>query len=229
MTETPGGPPRPTWGNVVRRALFFLFGLFVMALGVALTTRAHLGTSPISAPPYVLSLWGPWTFGQYTFAMLVCFVIVQILLLRRRYEPLQLVQLGTGLAFSFFIDVSMWITPWFDPEPYALQFGQMLLGSVVLGIGVAFQVAPRLTYLPGDGTIVALTRVLPISFPRLKIIFDSTLVAAAAIFSLLTWGELRGVREGTIIAAVLVGLVVGWVMPATRRILAAARALPPGP
>ncbi|HHW83906.1 MAG TPA: YitT family protein [Actinomycetales bacterium] len=228
MHQQPGHPERPDVGNVVRRALVLLFGLFVMAIGIALTTRAHLGTSPISAPPYVVSLWGTWTFGQYTYAMLVGLVVFQILLLRRRYEPVQLLQLVSGLAFSFFVDVGMWITPMFDPATYPLQLGQTLLGSVVLGIGVALQVAPRLTYLPGDGTVVALTKVLPIEFSRMKIIFDSTLVATAVVFALVVWGELRGVREGTIVAAVLVGVVVGRVMPTVRRVMGRIRALPPG-
>ena len=42
--------------DLLKRYLIFLAGLFVNSLGVALITKANLGTSPISSIPYVLSL-----------------------------------------------------------------------------------------------------------------------------------------------------------------------------
>nr|NLD39971.1 YitT family protein [Actinomycetales bacterium] len=232
MTSLPGmpgraGAPRPDVGNLLRRALVLVVGLFLVALGIALITRADLGTSAISAPPYVLSLWGSWTFGQYTFAMLVVLVAFQMVLLRRRYQPIQVLQLAAGLVFSAFIDLAMWITPLLTPDIYVMQLVQLALGIVVLGIGVACQVVPRLTYLPGDGTVVALVLATGVRFSRMKILFDSLLVAIAIALSFVFWGELRGVREGTVAAAVLVGAVVGWVMPGVKRLAGRVGALPP--
>ena len=40
----------------MRRYVSFVFILFVIAFGTSLSIRANLGSSPISAPPYVLSL-----------------------------------------------------------------------------------------------------------------------------------------------------------------------------
>ena len=54
---------------IVKRYIIFLIGLFVNSLGVALITKANLGTSPISSIPYVLSLNYPfrelYNFLQY--------------------------------------------------------------------------------------------------------------------------------------------------------------------
>lgn len=213
-------------GGGLRRSAAFGVGLFVMAIGIALTTRSGLGTTPISAPPYVLSMWGAWTLGGYTFAMLAIFVLIQMLLLRRAYQPVQVLQLAAGAVFSIFIDVGMALTEPFVPPEAWQQWLQVLVGCLILGIGVAFQVAPKVTYIPGDGTAVALHQVTGIRFSRTKIAFDSSLMLIAVAFSFVFWGELRGVGFGTIIAAVLVGLVVGWVMPAVRKLLGPLGALP---
>lgn len=225
MTTPPAGPK--DWGNLSRRAVILAVGLFVMSIGVALTTRAGLGTTAISAPPYVLSLWGSWTFGMYTFAMLILLVVLQMALLRREYRPIQVIQLGAGAVFSAFLDLGMVLTNAFNPTTYLTQWVQVVVGSVVLGVGVALQVAPGLTYLPGDGTVVALAHVTKVRFDRMKIAFDTSLVVIAIIFSFVFWGELRGIREGTVVAAVLVGIVVGWVLPPLRSVLSQLGALPP--
>ena len=40
----------------VRRYVSFIVILFIIAFGTSLSIRANLGSSPISAPPYILSL-----------------------------------------------------------------------------------------------------------------------------------------------------------------------------
>ena len=40
----------------LKRYIIFFIGLYINSLGVALITKASLGTSPISSIPYVLSL-----------------------------------------------------------------------------------------------------------------------------------------------------------------------------
>lgn len=223
----PGMPGDAPLGNILRRTAVFGVGLFVVAFGIAVITRSDLGTSPISAPPFVYSLTGELTFGEATFVMLVAFVVFQVLLLRRRFSPLQFLQLPAGLVFSAFIDVTMWMTAAFEPEIYVLQLVQLLAGILILGLGVAIQVTPRLTYLPGEGIVVALVIATGRPFNYTKVTVDSLLVVVAIGMSFALWGELRGLREGTVIAAVLVGFVVGWIMPYVKRIAARIGALPP--
>lgn len=75
----------------LRRYISFVFILFVIALGTSLSIRANLGSSPISAPPYILSLIPGMslTMGQLTICMHVFFIAVQILLLRKNFEKRQ--------------------------------------------------------------------------------------------------------------------------------------------
>ena len=96
----------------MRRYVSFVFILFVIAFGTSLSIRANLGSSPISAPPYVLSLIPgiPLTMGVIVICMHVLFILIQILLLRRNYELRQLSQILVSFLFGFYTDLTMWLT-----------------------------------------------------------------------------------------------------------------------
>ena len=91
----------------IRRYLILVIGLFIMAFGVALSTKAELGTSPVSCVPYVLSCALPYTMGTLTVAMHIVFIVIQILLLRKDYEPVQLLQLLVAFVFGYFTDFAL--------------------------------------------------------------------------------------------------------------------------
>ena len=96
----------------VRRYASFVVILFVIALGTSLSIRANLGSSPISAPPYILSLVPGvgLSMGQLTICMHVFFIAIQILLLRRDFEKRQFLQIAVSFLFGFYTDLTMWLT-----------------------------------------------------------------------------------------------------------------------
>ena len=194
--------------ELLRRWLFFVLGLLVMAFGVAFSIKGNLGTSPISSVPYVISLFTPLTVGQVTICMHCVFVAVQILLLRKKYEPLQLLQLPVAAVFGYMTDFALWTMRSLSPGSYA---GRLLLcaaGIVLVGVGVSMEVKAKAVVLAGEGVILAICRVTSVKFPKMKVIFDVTLVVIALAVSLLALGRVEGVREGTVAAALCVGFVV---------------------
>ncbi|MDJ1370783.1 hypothetical protein C7K25_05300 [Gulosibacter molinativorax] len=197
--------------SLTLRYLTFLVGLFVMSIGIALSVYALIGTTPISAIPLVMSYATPLSLGFYTVAINVVLFFVQILILRRKFELIQILQIPAAFAFGALCDLSVWLLRGLDGVAegnYLIQVALSVAGSVVLGVGVWLQVTPRVLTLAGDGTAVAIARVTKRPFSSVKILFDSSLVVIAVILSLIFFMELRGVREGTILAAWLVGYVV---------------------
>lgn len=87
---------------VLRRYLLLCAGLAIMAFGVAFSIKASLGTSPISSVPYVVSLFAPLTVGTATIVMHCVFIFLQILILRRNYHPIQLMQLPVAFFFGYY-------------------------------------------------------------------------------------------------------------------------------
>lgn len=194
--------------NLVLRYLTFIVGIFVMSLGIAMTVHAQLGTTPVSAIPLVMSFATPFTIGFYTVAINAVLLLAQILILRRRFEPIQLLQLPAAFVFGGFCDLSVWLLEGFRPEFYLWQALYSIAGSAVLGVGVWLQVTPRVLMLAGDGISAAISQVSGREFGSVKIVIDSLLVATAAVLSLVLLHGLVGVREGTFVSAFLVGWVV---------------------
>lgn len=204
----------------LRRLLLLAAGLFIMAFGVAFSIKAGLGTSPISSLPYVLSLFTPLTVGTATIALHVTLILLQILLLRRRYDPVQLAQLPVALLFGGLTDFSVWALQGINVSAYPARWGLCLVGILLVGVGVSFEVTANIVTLAGEGMVLAVCKVFPVPFGNAKIGFDVTLVVIASALSLIFLGGLYGVREGTVAAAFCVGLVARQVNRSMRRFAA---------
>lgn len=189
-----------------KRCLLLVAGLVIMAFGVAFSIQAGLGTSPISSLPYVLSLFAPLTVGTATIALHITLILLQILVLRRRYDPVQLLQLPVALVFGALTDFSVWALQALTPSTYLMQWMFCIIGILLVGIGVSFEVTANVVTLAGEGMVLALCKAFSLKFANTKVGFDVTLVTLSSILSLLFLGHLAGVREGTVAAAIFVGL-----------------------
>ena len=199
--------------ELIERYATLIVGLFLMSIGIALSIHAQLGITPISCPPYVLSLGLSPTVGQFTIAMHVLFVLIQVAILRRSFPKLQYMQLVMGFLFGFFIDFSVWLTEWMVPEAYWMRVLYVIVGSAILAVGIVFEVTPKVMLIAGEGLMLVLAKLWKKPFGKVKIGFDCSLIAISLVFSFFLFGEIRGVREGTLISALLVGFFVGKIQP----------------
>ena len=193
----------------IHRYIWFVAGILINSFGIAVITRAALGTSPISSTPYVLSLRFQPSLGQFTFAMNTLFILMQAVLLRREFKPVQCLQILVNVVFSVFIDISMSLLSWLQTDSLAVQVPVLVLGCAVLAFGISIEVAPDVLVVPGEGIVKAIARVSHKKFGTVKVAFDVTLTSAALLLSFLFFHRLRGLGIGTIISAVIVGKLVG--------------------
>lgn len=193
--------------NKLKRYLLFLVGLFVNALGVSLITKASLGTSPISSIPYVLSLNFPLTLGNFTILFSLLLIVLQLIILRKDFKPEHILQIPVSIAFGYFIDLTMYLFFWVKPQNYLVKVFALLVGCLVLGFGVYLEVLADVVMLPGESFVRAVVQTWNTNFGTTKIIFDSSMTILAGLLSFFFSGKLRGVREGTVIAALLVGFI----------------------
>jgi len=193
--------------ELTKRYIVFVIGLFINALGVALITKSNLGTSPISSIPYVLSLKFKPTLGIFTIYFSILLIVLQILILGKKFQKSSLLQFPVSIAFGYFIDFCMWLFTWLNPESYVSRFVSILIGCIVLGFGVYIEVIANVVMLPGESFVRAVTIRFHTQFGKTKIVFDTTMAVCAGILSFLFFGKLNGIGIGTIIAALLVGFI----------------------
>ena len=193
--------------ELIKRYIFLLAGLFVNGLGVSFITKAGLGTSPITSIPYTLSLGFTPTVGMFTLVFNIFLIILQVILLRRNFQLQNLLQLPIIALFSFFIDLTMSLLGFIQPETYLLKVISLVIGCLILGFGVFMEMVANVAMLPGEATVRAVSDVFSTDFSKTKIAFDSSMTVIAAILSFIMFKHLDGVREGTIVAAILVGFI----------------------
>ena len=195
----------------VKRYLIFFIGLFVNSLGVSLITKASLGTSPISSIPYVLSLYFPLSLGVFTILFSILLVLLQLLILGRKFQWHNLWQIPVSAFFGYFIDLTMQLLFFVQPAAYWQAILFLFIGCLILGIGVYMEVLADVIMLPGESFVKSIVLRWHTDFGITKVCFDAAMTIIAGVLSFFFFSQLQGVREGTIIAAFFVGAIARWI------------------
>ena len=205
--------------EIAKRYLLFMIGLFLSALGVACTKHAALGVSPISSVPNVLNLrFSAVSMGNWLIIWNCLLIVGQILILRRRFQPIQLLQVPLSFLFGYFTDFGLWCVSVLPENVYLVRLALVLLGVVLLGFGISLTVIADVIMNAGEAFVKAVSDQTKKEFGNVKIVFDITNVALSVALSLLLFGgSVKGTREGTVIAALCTGMVVKFFTPRLRR------------
>ena len=200
-----------------RRYLLFLVSLFINAFGIAFITKSLLGTSPITSVTYVLSLFTPYSMGVWTILINLFFVIIELFLMTRKEVKndlrMFLLQIPISFCFGLFIDFSMLTLFFLHPGTYAAKIIGLLVGCVILAVGIALEVKANVAMMAGEYLVNTITKKFHKEFGYVKLGLDVTLLILACGLSLIFLSDIQGVREGTVIAALLVGPIVRIVSP----------------
>lgn len=197
-----------------------MLGLYILAQGIAFTILADLGTDAITSPALVAALtlgtgegglgYEFCTVGNMLICIHVLLVLLQILLLRRKYQPVQLLQVVMGLLLGKMLDASLAYTMLLPNPGYAMSIVYTLVGCVFCAFGIFTYVKADMVPLSAEGFCLALSRTFSWRFSLVKVGVDCSMLALAVVASLILLGEVAGVREGSVICAVCTGLVIGW-------------------
>lgn len=196
--------------------VMLLVSLFLMTIGVSLCVRSDLGSSVISSGPLAFTLAGEdglapeFSLGMYTNFLNWILVAGQILVLRRRFQPVQLLQLVIGFVFGALIDISMSLTSGIIPQDIVSQGIVQFAGCTIMAFGIAMEIRCASITMPGEGLPAAISLVTGKSFANAKIMVDIAMVTVAVVAGYLFFGRWMWnvVGPGTLFAMIYVGLMV---------------------
>lgn len=198
--------------HIVRRIAIFAVGLMVISLSIGFITKASLGTPPISSIPYSLSLIFPsLTLGNFTIMYSLLLVFLQLVLLGKEADKINLgLQVIISFIFGYFIDFGLMVLGDFSPDIYWERIACVLIGCFGLAFGVYLQIVADFTMVPGDGFAYALSvKIKRKPYRVVRVCSDVTMIVIAAVIGFVAIGTTGGVREGTVISALLVGTIAG--------------------
>ena len=190
--------------------LLFLIGLFIASMGVAFSTKAGLGTSPVASVPYSVSLLSTLlTFGGWLNLLSVIQILTQIAVLKGKCNYAEIaVQTVLAFVYGYLTNFSCWLLRGLSVSGYLMQFIFMILGCIILALGIWIQLKGGVAMLPGEAMNRAISKVSGIRYENVKIFFDIFYIAVSALLCIVFLGGLKGVREGSIIAALLIGNII---------------------
>lgn len=196
--------------KLVKRYILFIISLFFSALGVAFSKHGELGISPISSVSNVLSMkFSALSLGTWLIIWNCIMIAGQIILLRKNFQLIQLLQIPLSFLFGWFTDLGTRMVSVIPADTYPVRLLMVLLGVAVLGFGIALAVIANVIMNSGEAFVRAVSDITHKEFGNVKIAFDIFCVLLSLVLSLIFFAfTVVGMREGTVIAAVLTGMAV---------------------
>ncbi len=192
------------------RFAYYIIGLLIMTAGIAISVKSDLGVSPISAVPYTITCVSGMEMGKATIVFHCILVLFQILLLRRKFQIKNLLQIVVGIVFGYFTTFCNWCVSFLpDPHNIVLRLVMMLISIVLLAIGIFFYLPADIMPIAGEGCMQALSDVTKVDFAKVKVAFDVAMVVISLVTCLIVLRSLGSVGIGTVLAAFLVGITLG--------------------
>lgn len=195
--------------QLAARLTIYCLGLLVLAFGIALSVNCNLGVSPVSSLPYVVSQIIGISLGTCTTIVYGTYVLIQMVLNGRKFQPALLLQLVFSTIFGYFVDGAKAILGDFMLPGYLGQLAMLAVSIVLIGFSLVLYIDVKIAPMPAEGLVACIAEKLGKPFSTVKTLFDCTSVLVGAILCFVFLGRLTGIREGTVITAMLVGKMTG--------------------
>lgn len=196
--------------ETAKRYILCIAGLFFAALGVAFSKHGELGVSPISSVSNVLYCrFDDISLGMWLVIWNCVMIVGQVIILRRDFKLIELLQLPLSFLFGWFTDLGMMFVSLIPVDTYFARLLMIIIGTIVLSFGISLSVIANVIMNSGEAFVRAVSDKMHKEFGYVKIGFDIFCVLLAVTLSLIFFDlTVVGVREGTVIAAVFTGIIV---------------------
>ena len=199
---------KSTPAQFVIRVLIYCLGLLSLAFGVAFSVNSNLGVSPVNSLPYVISRILKVQMGTCVTAVFCFYILLQILILGRKFNPVNLLQILFSTIFGHFVDFAKMVLGDFAIPTYFGQLTMLAVSIPLIALGIVLYMDAQLVPMPMEGLSSCLAEKFGVSFPNMKTIIDCLVVGIGLVLCFVFLGGLDGLREGTIITAVVTGKVI---------------------
>jgi len=184
-----------------------------MTIGVSFSIKSNLGVSPVSSIPYTITLLSGIEMGKATILFHIVLILMQILILRKDFKRKNINQLVVAIIFGYFTTFSNALMTFLPTtEVYAFRLMYLFLSIILVAIGIFLYLPSDIVPLAGEGAMQAVSEKNGIAFPKVKVGFDISMVLISAITCWFVLQRFGSVGVGTILSAILVGVVLNCIM-----------------
>lgn len=183
---------------------YYLLGLIILTLGIALAIQSGLGTSPFDALLVGLYRTFGLTIGSWEIVVGGAMILCNAIALRRRPEFFVIItSVVTGIGIDIWVFI---VRDLIVPSTWLGQWICLILSIILTGLGVAIYLQSRISPNPLDRSMVIMSDMTGLSITYSRAIISVVLVIVAFFFD-------GAIGIGTVVNAILVGLLISFFIP----------------
>ncbi len=191
------------------KAIMYLTGLFIIAIGASLSVKSDLGVSPVTTVPYTVTYIWNVDMGITTFLFHLLLVLIEFLMLRKSFKLTNLLQVVVGIVFGLFTSLCnylVFLIPF--PDTMAVRIILLVLSIFAVAVGLFFYVPAEIMPMAVEGLMLVISEVLKVKFSTVKIVLDIAFSLISLAICLIAVHVMGSVGVGTIVSAVTTGLIL---------------------
>lgn len=193
----------------IKRVLVYCVGLFFMAMGVTFSVKSNLGVSPVNSIPYVVSVITGVNQGLCVSIIFSSYIILQFFILRKDFKVRSFLQIVFASIFGYFVSFTNTLFYFSSPAAYVFKLGLMGISMICMAVGIFLHLEAGIIPMPPEGVMLAIKQKTKFEFHNIKVGFDTTAVITSCLVSFIFLRKIIGAREGTLMAALFIGKIIG--------------------
>lgn len=206
MAQKPGEADILDTGSLIRRWIMYVVGIYILTFGVSLAIRAGIGISPQSSLTRTMTLvFPPLTQGTYNFILELIMLALTYLVMPKDFKITAFFSLVPAFVLAVFLDLNLMLTEFIKLELYQAKVALLVFADAALAFGLFLMIIANLVLMPVDMFVNTICKRTGWKWGNIKTGFDCTLLLTSACIGLAFLGEVKFIREGTIINAILIG------------------------
>ena len=194
----------------INRIIIYICGIFLLALGGVLAIKSNLGASPVSSLPLSISKVSSISLGTAAAILFTIYVGMQIILLKRDFKMIQLLQIVFAILFGQIMNFFNLIIN-INVDSFYIRIFICILSFFITSLGIVFTITADIVPVAPDGLSQAISKKARIDFGKAKIYFDCVIVILSGSILLFNGKGLDGLGIGTILSSLLVGRIVAYI------------------
>lgn len=201
---------------IIKKSLFTAFFIVIAATGVAVGLKAAVGVGAWDAFSQATSTVIGIKVGTFSMMMNLSCIIVQLVILKKDFQPLAFLQIFMAVLLGFFVNLVYYdVLASLTINSYIINL-MIYVGSLLIIIAaVALIMSIDFLSFPLEAACVAIASKTRFSFGTIRQWVDIVSIIGAVTIALLFRNPIP-VREGTVIGMLMFGPLIARFIPVFR-------------
>ncbi len=203
------------------RIAVFLVGVLFLVLGVVICSKINLGMAPFDSLVYNASLAFGIKYGTINIFVGVVFVLIQLLILRKEFKLVSLIQFVLLLYISVLIDFFMYQVFAFSfSESLSVRIPLFALGMCLISAGIGMFMSAELYSFPLETLIAVLYERFKIKIAVSKWTIDGVSLLLSLVIAIMFKLPNYNIGLGTVVLFIGIGPMINIVYEKSKAMLA---------